>query len=116
MIDKPRSDGRAADALRPVTITRSWLDPLAAPPAPGQGALVIETRAEDVDLPWLQAVRCPATTLAVAAERGALYALEGSCRTAVGAHARLSAQLTSGPRSRMTPSSFQSTRFFDFQT
>lgn len=70
-------------------LTRSWLDPLAAPPAPGQGALVIETRAEDVDLPWLQAVRCQATTLAVAAERGALYALEGSCRTAVGAHARL---------------------------
>jgi hydroxymethylbilane synthase len=70
-------------------LTRSWLDPLAAPPAPGQGALVIETRAEDVDLPWLQAVRCQATTLAVAAERGALYALEGSCRTAVGAYARL---------------------------
>jgi hydroxymethylbilane synthase len=70
-------------------LTRSWLDPLAAPPAPGQGALVIETRAEDVDLPWLQSVRCQATTLAVAAERGALYALEGSCRTAVGAHARL---------------------------
>ncbi|EJL34037.1 porphobilinogen deaminase [Caulobacter sp. AP07] len=70
-------------------LTRSWLDPIAAPPAPGQGALVIETRAEDVDLPWLQAVRCQATTLAVAAERGALYALEGSCRTAVGAYARL---------------------------
>jgi hydroxymethylbilane synthase len=70
-------------------LTRSWLDPVAAPPAPGQGALVIETRAEDVDLPWLAAVRCQATTLAVAAERGALYALEGSCRTAVGAHARL---------------------------
>jgi hydroxymethylbilane synthase len=70
-------------------LTRSWLDPLAAPPAPGQGALVIETRAEDVDLSWLQAVRCQATTLAVAAERGALYALEGSCRTAVGAYARL---------------------------
>jgi len=35
------------------------------------------------------ALRCEATTLAVAAERGALTALEGSCRTAVGAHARL---------------------------
>jgi len=70
-------------------LPRGWLDPIAAPPAPGQGALVIETRAEDVNLPWLQAVRCQATTLAVAAERGALYALEGSCRTAVGAYARL---------------------------
>jgi hydroxymethylbilane synthase len=70
-------------------ITRSWLDPDAAPPAPGQGALVIETRLEDAHAPWLQAVSCRETTLAVAAERGALYALEGSCRTAIGARAVL---------------------------
>ena len=70
-------------------IPQSWLDPISAPPAPGQGALAIESRAEDAGLPWLQAIACRATTLAVAAERGALYALEGSCRTAVGAHARL---------------------------
>jgi len=70
-------------------ITRSWLDPDAAPPAPGQGALVIETRLEDAHAPWLQAVSCRETTIAVAAERGALYALEGSCRTAIGARAVL---------------------------
>jgi hydroxymethylbilane synthase len=70
-------------------VARSWLDPIAAPPAPGQGALVIETRAEDVDAPWLDAIRCRDTTIAVAAERGALYALEGSCRTAIGAYATL---------------------------
>lgn len=70
-------------------LPKSWLDPVACPPAPGQGALVIETRAEDVDAPWLEAVRCRPTTIAVAAERGALFALEGSCRTAVGAHAVL---------------------------
>lgn len=70
-------------------LTRSWLDPEAAPPAPGQGALVIETRLEDAHAPWLQAVSCRETTLAVAAERGALYALEGSCRTAIGARAVL---------------------------
>ena len=58
-------------------LTRSWLDPDAAPPAPGQGALVIETRLEDAHAPWLQAVSCRDTTIAVAAERGALYALEG---------------------------------------
>ena len=39
--------------------------------------------------PWLDAVRDPATAIAVSAERGALMALEGSCRTAIGAHARL---------------------------
>jgi hydroxymethylbilane synthase len=70
-------------------ITKSWLDPDAAPPAPGQGALVIETRLEDAHAPWLQAVSCRETTIAVAAERGALYALEGSCRTAIGARAVL---------------------------
>jgi len=71
-------------------VPRSFLDPMAAPPAPGQGALAIQTRAEDVGADWVKAMRCEATTLAVAAERGALTALEGSCRTAVGAHARLS--------------------------
>lgn len=67
----------------------SWLDPVAAPPAPGQGALAIQVRAEDADAPWLAALRHEPTMLAVAAERGALFALEGSCRTAIGAHARL---------------------------
>lgn len=68
---------------------RGFLDPLIAPPAPGQGALAIQTRVEDVDAPWAVALRCETTTLTVAAERGALTALEGSCRTAMGAFARL---------------------------
>lgn len=66
---------------------RSLIDPADCPPAPGQGALAIETRVGDRDLPWVQALRDHATTVAVAAERGALQALEGSCKTAVGAHA-----------------------------
>ncbi|MBX3480563.1 MAG: hydroxymethylbilane synthase, partial [Caulobacter sp.] len=70
-------------------VVRSFLDPVANPPAPGQGALAIQTRAEDLSAPWLAAVRDPATALTVAAERGALAALEGSCRTAIGAHAVL---------------------------
>jgi hydroxymethylbilane synthase len=74
-------------------LPKSWLDPIACPPAPGQGALVIETRIEDLGTDWLEAVRCRPTTIAVAAERGALYALEGSCRTAIGAYATLD-----GPR------------------
>lgn len=64
-------------------------DPVAAPPAPGQGALAIETRLADADSGWARALADRDATLAVAAERGALEALEGSCRTAVGAHARL---------------------------
>jgi hydroxymethylbilane synthase len=72
-------DGRAAEAL----------DPLAAPPAPGQGALAIQTREADAQAPWILALSHAPTTLALAAERGALEALEGSCRTAMGAYARL---------------------------
>lgn len=68
---------------------RSLLDPYEAPPAPGQGALAIETRAEDAAAPWVQALRHRPTMIEIAAERGALLALEGSCRTAVGAYAKL---------------------------
>jgi hydroxymethylbilane synthase len=68
------------------------LDPVETPPAPGQGALAIEVRAEDAaaDAPWLAALVHRPSVIVVAAERGALAALEGSCRTAIGAHAMLS--------------------------
>jgi len=65
----------------------SLIDPTDRPPAPGQGALAIETRQADRDAAWVQAVRHAPTAIAVAAERGALAALEGSCKTAIGAHA-----------------------------
>ena len=58
-------------------------------PAPGQGALAIQTRAEDIDAPWVAALNHTQTAIAVAAERGAMTALEGSCRTAVGAYAQI---------------------------
>ncbi len=70
-------------------LPQSLIDPREHPPAPGQGALAIETRAEDADAPWLAALRHTPTTLAVTAERGALIALEASCKTAMGAHAWL---------------------------
>lgn len=70
-------------------LPQSLLDPVECPPAPGQGALAIETRAADIGAPWLEAIRHAPTAVAVAAERGALTALEGSCKTAIGAHARL---------------------------
>ena len=66
---------------------RHALDPIEYPPAPGQGALAIETRAADAEADWVKALNHPETALAVAAERGALEALEGSCRTAMGAYA-----------------------------
>ncbi|MDP2117826.1 MAG: hydroxymethylbilane synthase, partial [Brevundimonas sp.] len=56
-------------------------------PAPGQGALALQTRADDRAAAWVEALNDPATALAVAAERGAMTALEGSCRTAIGAYA-----------------------------
>jgi hydroxymethylbilane synthase len=67
----------------------SILDPAEAPPAPGQGALAIEVRAKDADAPWLKSLIHAPAQIAVAAERGALAALEGSCKTAIGAYARL---------------------------
>lgn len=56
-------------------------------PAPGQGALALQTREADRDAPWVMALNHPDTAMAVEAERGAMLTLEGSCRTAVGAHA-----------------------------
>ena len=68
---------------------RHPLDPIEFPPAPGQGSLAIETRAADAEAGWVKALNHAPTALAVAAERGALEALEGSCRTAMGAYAWL---------------------------
>ncbi|HEX7887067.1 MAG TPA: hydroxymethylbilane synthase [Phenylobacterium sp.] len=70
-------------------LPQSLIDPKEVPPAPGQGALAIETREADRDLPWVASLRCETTTLCVAAERGALASLEGSCKTPIGAHAWL---------------------------
>ncbi|MDB5479809.1 MAG: porphobilinogen deaminase [Caulobacteraceae bacterium] len=70
-------------------LARGCIDPLVSPPAPGQGALAIQTREADADAPWLDGLKHRPTTLAVAAERAALAVLEGSCRTAIGAFARV---------------------------
>ena len=58
-------------------------------PAPGQGALALQIREGDAPAieVWGPTLNDPATALAVKAERAAMRALEGSCRTAVGAHA-----------------------------
>jgi hydroxymethylbilane synthase len=70
-------------------LPRQLLDPVERPPAPGQGCLAVQTRAQDAHADWALKIHHRPTALAIAAERGALEALEGSCRTAIGAHARL---------------------------
>jgi hydroxymethylbilane synthase len=65
------------------------IDPTEHPPAPGQGALAIQVRAEDAGALWLTALIHRPSLVCVAAERGALAALEGSCKTAIGAYAQL---------------------------
>ena len=66
------------------------LDPHAMPPAIGQGALAITARAGDVKTAEAFAkISDPATALEVTAERAFLTALDGSCRTAIGALASM---------------------------
>jgi hydroxymethylbilane synthase len=58
--------------------------------APGQGALAITCRADDAKTRDLLAkISVPAVETAIAAERGFLEALDGSCRTPIGALATL---------------------------
>jgi hydroxymethylbilane synthase len=58
-------------------------------PAPGQGTLAIEARADDERVgEALAAVHDPATFAALEAERAAVRELDASCHTPVGIHAR----------------------------
>jgi hydroxymethylbilane synthase len=63
-------------------------DPDDIVPAPGQGALAVECRAEDTELTALLAtIDHPATRAAVTAERTLLATLEAGCSAPVGAYA-----------------------------
>ena len=60
-------------------------------PAPGQGALAVECRAEDAEITELLAtIDHPATRATVTAERSLLAALEAGCSAPVGAYAAFS--------------------------
>jgi hydroxymethylbilane synthase len=60
-------------------------------PAVGQGAIGIETRADDAAIRRLVArIDDPDTAVAVAAERAFLAVLDGSCRTPIAGHATVS--------------------------
>ena len=68
----------------------SYLDPELFPPAPAQGAIGLEIRAADSRTAELiKPLDHAATTIAVHAERALLGALDGSCRTAIGAVSRI---------------------------
>ncbi len=67
------------------------LDPDDFLPAVGQGAIGIETRADDdASRTLVAAINDADTATAIDAERAFLAVLEGSCRTPIGGHARLS--------------------------
>ena len=66
------------------------LDPIAMPPAIGQGALAITARAGDHDIAQIFAAIADMNAhIETTAERAFLTALDGSCRTAIGALAQL---------------------------
>jgi hydroxymethylbilane synthase len=66
------------------------LDPDAFVPAVGQGAIGIETRADDAKTRALvEAIDDADTAAALAAERAFLAVLDGSCRTPIGGHATI---------------------------
>ncbi|MDX8432589.1 hydroxymethylbilane synthase [Mesorhizobium sp. M4B.F.Ca.ET.215.01.1.1] len=60
------------------------------PPAPGQGAICIESRIGDADVErMLAAIHDAPTGQALACERAFLAALDGSCRTPIAGHATI---------------------------
>jgi hydroxymethylbilane synthase len=63
-------------------------------PAPGQGALAVECREDDLELAaLLRAVTDEASAAAVTAERSLLEALEAGCSAPIGAYAAGAGQL-----------------------
>lgn len=67
-----------------------YLDPRVFPPAPGQGAIALELRADDARSARLVApLNHQPTATALGAERAMLRVLDGSCRTPVGVFTEL---------------------------
>ena len=66
------------------------LDPSVMVPAAAQGIVGITVRAEDSELlALLEQIEDPVSRVVATAERAMLGALDGSCRTPIGAHARV---------------------------
>jgi hydroxymethylbilane synthase len=74
------------------------------PPAPGQGAICIESRIGDHRLePVLAAINHEPTAQALACERAFLAALDGSCRTPIAGHATVEGERLSFSGLILTP-------------
>ncbi len=59
-------------------------------PAPGQGALAVQTRTDDAELiDLLKPLNCPITWAQVKAEREFMAKLDGSCKTPIAAYAQV---------------------------
>ena len=69
------------------------LDPLTILPAPGQGALAVECRADSPEAAAISALDDASSRAAVTAERALLAELEGGCSAAIGAYARIEGDL-----------------------
>jgi hydroxymethylbilane synthase len=75
-------------------------------PAPGQGALAVECRADDIELAaLLDVVTDEASVAAVTAERSLLEALEAGCSAPIGAYAALRAGGSGGAQGFVPPGS-----------
>jgi hydroxymethylbilane synthase len=75
-------------------------------PAPGQGALAVECREDDIELAaLLEAVTDEASVAAVTAERSLLEALEAGCSAPIGAYAVPAAGRSGGAQGFVPPGS-----------
>ncbi len=98
-LDKVRAEGGPVASLLALAGLRRLgleneaavvLDPEAMVPAAGQGIVGVTVRADDIELLELLSAIEDAEARAVStAERSLLAALDGSCRTPIGGHARL---------------------------
>ena len=78
------------ERLGRLDVVSQFLDPTQVLPAPGQGALALEARADDEDVrDILRAVDHRETHAAVVAERACLAALGGGCRMPIAAYGRV---------------------------
>ena len=80
------------------------LDLGAFPPAPGQGAIGLEARMDDLRIAALLApINHPHTAAALACERAFLAVLDGSCRTPIAGYAQISGEKLSFHGMVLTP-------------
>ncbi len=66
-----------------------WLDPTSFVPAPGQGALAIETLSSRDDLSWIAAADDAETRICIETERAFMQRVESGCDAPLGAWARV---------------------------